>query len=287
MKQTEITVFNFVNYRTFFKTVYEDLKFHDSHFSYRTIQKMAGFSHNSNHFWQILEGRRPISESAAMKYGKVFGLNSRELKYLKLMVKFDLAKNDDEKNKILDSMKKFRNFASNHLESLQTYDMFSDWYLPILWEMVALENFREDYKWISQECYYTISPSLVEKGMKKLLKLGLLVRKDGKLVKSVQDVTEGDPKESGPNPIIATAHRNYLRQSIAMSVNALEQRPINQRLFVASTMLMSKKEVLIVREQLLNIIQNINKQSNETGKERLYQLNLQYFSLLNLEDDEE
>ncbi|MCK5808437.1 TIGR02147 family protein [bacterium] len=282
MHQSEINVFNFVNYKTFFKTVYEDLKFHDSHFSYRTIQKLAGFSHNSNHFWQILEGRRPISESAAMKYGKVFGLNTRELKYLKLMVKFDLAKNDSEKNKVLEAMKKFRNFASNHLESLQTYDMFSDWYLPILWDMVDLDEFKEDYKWISQQSYYNISPALAEKGIKKLLKLGLLTKTDGKIEKVVSEITT----ETASNPIVATAHRNYLRQSIGMSVNALEQRPIDQRLFAASTLLLSKSEVVAVRAKLLKIIQNINKESNESGKERLYQLNLQYFSLLNLDEDE-
>lgn len=285
MENLNVSVYSFVNYKTFFRTVYEELKFHDSHFSYRTIQKKAGFSDNSNHFWQILEGRRPISKQAAEKYGKVFGLNSREIKYLKLMVEFDLAKNDKDKNKALESMKKCRNFLQKHEDSMLTYEMFSDWYLPIVWEMAGLEDFREDSKWISQKSFYTISTSAVERGIKKLLKMGLLMRENGQL-KKTRDNISTDENNTPLNPIIATAYRNYMRESITMSVGAMKQRPVNQRLFAASTLLMSKEEVVSVREKLLEVFQNINKESNKTGKERLYQLNLQYFSLLNLEEEE-
>lgn len=286
MNDINVSVYSFVNYKTFFRTVYEELKFHDSHFSYRTIQKKAGFSDNSNHFWQILEGRRPISKQAAEKYGKVFGLNSREIKYLKLMVEFDLAKNDKDKNSALESMKKCRNFLLQHENSMLTYDMLSDWYLPIIWEMAGLEDFKEDSKWISQKSFYTISTSSVEKGIKKLLKMGLLIREDG-VLKKTRDNISNDKNNTPPNPIVATAYRNYLRESIGMSIGALKQRPSNQRLFVASTLLMSKEEVLSVREKLIGIIQDINKESNKTGKERLYQLNLQYFSLLNIEENDD
>lgn len=282
MEQTAISVYSFVNYRTYFKTVYEELKFQDSHFSYRTIQKLAGFSHNSNHFWQILEGRRPVSQAAATKYGKVFGLRTRELKYLKLMVEFDLAKNDAQKNKLLDSMKRFRMFATSHSKSLQTYDMFADWHLPILWDMVAIKGFQDNGKWIAQHSFYNITPAAAEKGLKKLLDLGLLVRKNGKLTKTTESITT----DSTINPIIQTAHRNYMRESITMSVEGLNQLPLDQRLFIASTLLMSKEQALAVRDQLLNLMLTINDKSDKSGNDKLYQLNLQYFSLLDLGCDD-
>ncbi len=283
MERVDVSVYDFVNYRTFFRSVYEELKFRDAKFSYRTIQKLAGFSHNSNHFWQILEGRRPISETAAVKYGKVFGLNTRELKYLKLMVQFDLAKTDDEKNSVLDKMRRSRNFVRHQQHTMKTYEMFADWYLPILWDMVDLDAFKEDYKWISQHSFYDISPALAEKGIKKLLQLGFLDRDDnGKLKKSVDSVyTHPTPNEK--NPIVATAERNYLRKSMELSLGVIDRQPADRRLLIASTLLMSKEEVVILRQKLIDMVRTINAHSNKTGKDRLYQLNLQYFSLMKLE----
>ncbi len=278
MKKSDISIFNFVNYRTFLKSVCEDIIFNNPEVSYKSIQEDAGYSRTSNHLWQVLEGRIPISSSAAANYCRALGLNNQEIKYFKLMVEFDKAKSDNEKNRIIEKMSTSKLFSKANQKYIDVYHIYSTWYLPILWDLVLLDDFQEDYKWISDKLFFDLSESRIKKGLKKLVDAGLLIRdKKGRLKQKKTEFFGHESTADVVNSIAIAAGRNYIREMLKVSPGALEGQPYDKRIFYSANMAVTQKDA----EEIIKKITAFNKELSSVKyqkKDALYQLNLQFFS---------
>jgi uncharacterized protein (TIGR02147 family) len=258
--------------------VCEDLIFHNPDMSFKSIQEDAGYSRTSNHLWQIFEGRIPISSSAVTNYCTALGLNKHEIKYFRLMVEFDKAKNDKEKNSIIQKMSNSKLFSKANQKYIDVYNIYSTWYLPILWDLVLLDDFQEDYKWIADKLFFDLSEPKIRKGFKKLIDAGLLVRdKKGKLKQKKTEFFGYESTADVVNSISITAGRNYIREMLKICPGALEDQPYDKRIFYSANMAITQKDA----EEIIKKIIAFNKELSSVKyekKEDLYQLNLQFFS---------
>ena len=278
MKKSTICIYNFVNYRTYLKSVCEDIVFNNPKISFKSIQEEAGYSRTSNHLWQVLEGRIPISSSAATNYCRALGLSKQEIKYFKLMVEFDKAKSDSEKNQIIQKMSTSKLFSKTNQKYIDVYHIFSTWYLPILWDLVLLDDFQEDYKWIADKLFFDLSESKIKRGFKKLIDAGLLIRdKNGRLKQKKTEFFGHESTADAVNSIAITAGRNYIREMLKLSPKALEGQPYNKRIFYSANMALSEKDVEEVIKRITDFNLEISKKNYEK-KEHLYQLDLQFYS---------
>ena len=286
MKKSEVSIYDFVNYKTFLKTIFEDLKFHNRGVSYKTIQERAGYSGGSNHLWQIIEGKTPISDSAIVNYGKALLLTNRELKYFKLMVDFEDAKTDEQREKVIKQMRQSKLFSRAQRNYLQVYEIYSDWYLPILWEMVSLDDFQEDTEWIAKRLFHDVSISKIRKGIEKLLEAEALYRDDaGKLHQAETLFPNYDDTKKDAGSLAFLAQRRYVREMLKLSAGALEKQPFDSRIFYTGSLVFSKEEYDTFRKKIIAFIKDMYKKDpSHTKKEVIYQINLQFFSNTSLND---
>jgi len=280
VKKSRINIYDFVNYRTFLKTIFEDLKFNNPGISYKSIQESAGYSGKSNHLWQIIEGLTPINNSAIENYGRALLLNSREIVYFKLMFEFEKAKTDEQRDKIIQQMKKSKLFAKAHVNYVNFDDIYSKWYLTILWDIVSLDDFKEDYEWIANKFFNKITPNEIKKGIKKLITSGALFRDNkGILRQTSPDALKLSSDKISITPFLRTLIRKHIKEMLKLAPPAMEFQDFDKRLFYTSTIVLSKEEIDVLKNKITTFITEIeNRKPLNSKKEVVYQFSLQFFS---------
>ncbi len=277
----KIDIFCYTDYRSYLEDAYHSLHEQDPKISYRYIQKKAGYSAQSNHFWQIIRGRVSFSQQAARKIGKAFNLQVREIRYLELLSSIDIATDDEERNEIASKIKLYAGYERRQTESQIRHEYYSEWYYSALRELVNLPEFIEDSKWIAGYLRPRITMARAEKGLKKLLEWGFLVRDEaGSLRQAVPQI--GRIKDRTDRDSIARlAVRNYHRHMITLGLESIEAFAQSSRLVTGTTMSVSKNQEARVRtltEEYFKQVETIV--GEDEPVETLLRLNLQFFPLV-------
>ncbi len=292
MRKTNLTVdvYMFDDFREFLTAAYEDLKRRDSAISYRAIQRLAGYGSTSNHFWQRVTGRAPMSAEAAARYAKALGLNARQTTYFMLLAAKNQAKGSSERAAYeaqIAQMPEYRKARRIGDGKDIRWEYYSKWYLPALRELVMLDDFKEDNGWIAKKISPPITPREVKDGLAKLIKWGYLVRDEsGRLrqaepfIGSINDRKEDDEEKR-------RLVRSYHKTMINLAAAALDAQPQDKRLIVGGTLHISKKQSASIRERIIACMQEINEIAKENEPaEIVYRINMQMFYMSNWSESE-
>ena len=287
MKKIKLTisVYDFDDFHEFLKAAYEDMNRQDSDFSYRYIQTKAGFSPNSNHFWQKASGHSPTSQQAAMRYARAFGLSPKETQFFQLLVAMNQAKTDDDRNYYLEQLKQFSNFKSRKTRGRINYQYYSDWCIPALRAIVTLDDFREDYTWIATKIKPPITAKKAREGIRTLLKLGYLVRDDNGRLQQATPFIGGYTDRSGDDPVAKLAIRNFHRFMIEQGAASIENHPQLHRYVVGNTMAVSYRQAEMLRKMVGEFMQQVETFiAKDEPIETVFRLNVQLFPLVDTTD---
>lgn len=163
----------FLDYRLYLKAVYTYCKEGSEAYSYQKFADDLGFNATTV-MHQIISGYRPLSLKAAKQIVDCFGLDSLETKYFLSLVAFCNAKNTkvrDEQFLVLQELK--RQTLPDELDRSHL-DYFSQWYHPVIWELVGTKGFLSDPNWISKKIIPNLKVSVVEESLALLQKLDLI-----------------------------------------------------------------------------------------------------------------
>jgi uncharacterized protein (TIGR02147 family) len=268
-----VNVFAFVDYREYLRAFYGAQKERGARFSHRAFSRRAGLR-SSNYLHLVMNGKRELSSEMAPNFARACSLGRVESDYFCELVSFGRAGTNDEKNRCYARMVRFRGFRAAHKLDAAQAAYHSSWYVPVIRELVARRDFREEPKWIAAELLPPISREQAEEALALLLELGLLVRgREGRLEQAAAIVTTG----SGP-----LGHHvvNYHRTMLERAIRALDELPREERdistltLCVAASAVEDLKErVRAFRRELLALAED------EPNPERVIQINFQLFPL--------
>lgn len=128
-----------------------------------------------DYFTLILKGKRPLVAAAAGQLAAVLDLSGKEQRYFLALVAWNQAKTPVEKES---SWKKVlvqaptRSHPLNDAES----QIFSNWFVLSLYEMVSLSDFQADPDWIAKKYRRKITAKDAALGLELLEKLALIER---------------------------------------------------------------------------------------------------------------
>jgi len=285
MKKASLTIniYDYTDHRRFLNDAYLDLHRQDADISYRYLQKKAGYSVNSNHFWQLLKGRIPMSQQAARRFGGALGLNVKQIQYLSLLASFAQADSDADKNHCLEQLKQFNGFKNRQKGKQIRYEFYEDWRLPALRELVNLDDFKEDGQWMSNRMRLHLTAKQAVKGVAKLLSLGFLVRDEsGKLKQADPFIGNFDDSNQDSEPA-SLALRNFHRQMIELGKLCIDELEQDQRLVLGLTMSISHKQSESIRELTREYMKQVEGILLEDQPVEVVQrLNVQMFPLSNV-----
>ncbi|MCS6838176.1 MAG: TIGR02147 family protein [Bdellovibrionaceae bacterium] len=242
-------VFDYLDYRSFFRDMYEYLKKKNYRFSRSALVQRAGLGINSRgYFRMIVEGKRNLSEFSIIGFGRAFQLSEKEIQYLENLVFFNQAKSEKDKLYYLGRLKNLARGGKTikAVEVLQSqYRYLSTWYLAAIRELISLPEFTNDPNWIVKKLKGSVTKDQVTEAIKDLITLGMIEKDETGHLKVIHDVVTF--KDNPQNFQVAnTLHREMME----LAKNALEHEPYQWRSCSSIILACKASEFESMREEI-------------------------------------
>jgi uncharacterized protein (TIGR02147 family) len=215
-------------------------------------------------------GRRNLSPSLRIKFGKAMGLNEREYRYFDLLVQFNQAKGMTEKNHFFAQLSKFRSSRA-HIVGETQYRFFSKWYYSAVWNFFGIEQKQKHPGIIASRILPPITPAQAEESIRLLLDLGLIKRTaSGYAVTDKHLYTEKN--------VQAMAARQHVQELTGMAMRVFESVPAEQRQYNALMFSISGEGFKAIQDRIRSFQEELREIIDKDGKEdRIYTLTMQLF----------
>jgi uncharacterized protein (TIGR02147 family) len=208
---------------------------------------------------KILNGKRPIGKKATEKITQKLGLSPAEASsYLKN----DLNESEE---------------AAYDRMNLDLFDIISDWHHFAILELMTIDSFQPDAKWISRAL--GISLSEVKEALDRLVRCHMLE------IKGDQWIDKSSGRSTNIMPDVTTAAlRQLQKQFLQKSIVALEEVPISQRDHTSMTMAIDREKILLAKEKIKTFRRQLAKYLSRSGKRNdVYNLTISLYPLTQIE----
>lgn len=275
------SVFEYDNYREYLKDTYARLKERDKKYSFRFFSKVAGFS-SSSVLKMIMDGKRNMSSNSIEKFSKVLKLRPDEASFFRILVLFNQAKTGSERQGYAQALLNFREFKKSHPLTEAQYSFYTEWYMPVIWELAGIPGFQDDPEWIAKRVIPNITPAQVRKALTDLEQLGLLIRSEkGLLVKSQSNLRTKDE-------VASTAIAQWHREMIKRAAESIDLVPREKRDISSITCSMSQGMAKKIKEKIQKFRKELLEMaSQDPSPTVVYQLNFQLFPQTEVEDEDQ
>jgi uncharacterized protein (TIGR02147 family) len=271
----EKTIFSYLDYREFLKDEIETRKITNPGISIRGLAYKIAC--NPGFLTRVLAGERNLSHAHALKIGEIFKLGRREKKYFELLVNYNQAKKQTEKEHYFEQMEVYRNMEITTVSERQ-YAIYSHWYYLVLREIVNFAGINsksdDELKSLAKTIVPAIAPSQVREAVKVLEEQGLIkTDKNGVFTLNEQFITSG---ADIPSVVI----NRFLGEFMDLARLSIDRFPRSERSLSTLTVSVSKKGYEKIRgklddyrRELLAIVSEEEKESVD----RVYHLNMHLF----------
>jgi uncharacterized protein (TIGR02147 family) len=262
-----------MDYRTILKTTFAERRRTNPLYSLRAFARDLELS--PGRLSKILNNKQGLSLAMAENIAGRLGLSVGETEVFSHLVNASDARSRVERAKAqVQLVKKFQE-GLTVLED-DEFKLISDWYHFALVDLIETEGFKNDTKWIAKRL--GISPVEVETALERLMRLGVLKKKDKRIVWTGKDVTTS-------RDIPSQSIREFHRQIITKALRALSEQSVHERDFSAITFSFDSKLVAQFQTKIEKLRREIYRAQKESGtslrskKNEVYCLSVQFFRL--------
>lgn len=272
----EPNIFDYIDYREYLADYYASKKEQNPQFSYRYFSRQAGFN-SPGYLLDIVKGAKNISPKTMEGFCKILDLNNRKRQYFVDLVHFNQAKNPETKRYHYEQLIPiFKKEHGTRLKDKQ-YEFYSNWYGPVIREMVGMKNFDESPEWISKKLKNLVTPAQAKKMLKILLELNLIKQDaDGKL--GITDVHLSTPPEV--SEVVVT---KFHKEMLDLAKESLEGEEGTQREISCLTAALTPTKFETIKQTIqefgTKLALQMKEEKKEDEEEEVYQFNFQLFSL--------
>lgn len=264
-----VDVFRYQDYRAFLAAFYALKK--STGLSYRRFSAMVGLG-APNYLKLVIDGKRNLSPTMATRFAKACKLQGESAEYFGLLVQFNQAQTDDERNAHREQLVRFARYRQAQPIELAQMDYHSTWYIPVVRELVACPQFVGESAWVARMLRPELTDKQAAHALEVLERMGFLERDaTGRYRQTSRAVSTGD-QASGLHI------RNYHAEMMKRATAAMEDVPAAERFLSSLTLSVSPalydevlRRVNELREDLVQLC------DAELAPSKVVQLNLQLF----------
>lgn len=150
--------------------------------------------------------------------------------------------------------------------SLDAFQVISDWYHFALLNLIELEDFRVDVRWIARRL--DISTVEVRGAIERLMRLELIIKKGNTYVRTLNNLAT-------THDISSAALRRFHRQVLERALDALENVPLEQRDITSISMSIDAAKILRAKAMIKQFRRKLCLFLESGEKNEVYQLNVQ------------
>lgn len=227
-------------------------------YSLRSFAKSLEINHAT--LSHLIRGKRPITKKMQQKLGRKLGLCEKKMEEFRI---YDGKKGDDQSNS--------DNFTQLAQDSLA---VISDWYYGAIWELMKLDHFNANPRWIAKALGITTSE--VNIALERFQRLRLMeIKSDGTWVINCEDVSGISNDES------VKGLPDLQKKILQMAMEALINVPKTKRAQISMALSLDRKDFPEIRKRIKKFGRQLNAYTSRDGaaKNCLYQLTMACFPL--------
>lgn len=278
----EIDILEHLSSRSYLSAVYKALKSSQKKFSYRAFAGLLGFG-ETNYLHLICKGQRALSQTAAEKIATAFQLSAKRKKYLLTLAKYESARKPIEKEKLFGQLVQIAKSTLRSDISQDQMKYFSQWFYPVLRELLEIPEFKNDKNWIANQLIPNIKPDELDKGMQLLEQIGYIVYNDK--LKRYEATKE---QIRTPKELNGIAITKYHQEMINQGREAIIAVDPDRRDISAITIRIDQEIAEEIKVRIQNFRSSLmNLVSEKQGRgDQVYQLNMQWFPFTKEKEDQ-
>jgi uncharacterized protein (TIGR02147 family) len=281
LEKDRLNIFEYDDYRKFLKDWYKKAKAKGPGFSYRAFSHRAGL-HSSNFFMLVMQGKRNLTEESVKKVAAGLGLNKQEQEFFRNLVFFNQARTHEDKDLYYKQLLQSRKFRKLKPIEKDQYEYYSNWYHPIVRELVIAKDFDGTPEWVASHIYPSITAQQAARSIELLEKLKFIERtENGKWRQTASIVSTGDTV----NSVIV---HNYHKEMLSLTKTMMDDLATEERDVSSLTLGIDKSKFEEIRSKIKQFRQEILKMaSTETSPDDVVQLNIQFYNVMKDSEKEE
>ena len=248
-----VDIYNYFDYREYLRAAFACRKQAIKGFSHRRFSREAGIA-SPNYLLRVLKGTRSLGNGYVARFCRALALNRNETRYFTTLVSFNTENDIDKKEKLLRDLLALRCRRGIFRINDKKLQFFSKWYYPVIRELAVILDCRDDFNLLARNCVPRITSQQAKNAIGYLLKNGFIKKEaGGRYIRTEPVISSGDEVRS-------TVLRNYHRQTLAQSIEALDTVNLENRDISSLTLSVSrktyfemKKEIQEFRKRLLGL----------------------------------
>jgi uncharacterized protein (TIGR02147 family) len=267
-------LFEYLDYRTFLVDFIDDKKKENPHFSERMVAFRLGC--NPGFFNRVLKATRNLSPQYILKLCSVLKLNAKQRHYFELLVNYNQAKMQIEKEHYYQQLAIFRSSKVKQTAAAQ-YALYSEWFYVVLRELIDIipckDSSNETCRLLSRYFEPQVSSDQIKQALVTLEQLGLLCKKtNGAFTVKERFITSG-------MDIPQVVLNRVLMQFSDLAKQSIDRFTKPERSLSTLTVSVSEKGYDKIREKVDRFRREILSMVNEEDDDidRVYHLNLHLF----------
>ncbi len=272
----EVKPSSFLDYRLFFANLYDFLKRESdaagANFSWREFAELLGFK-ATNIMHQIVKGHRPLTLKAALPIANRLGLKGLERRYLLTLVEHAHARSSSVRDALFGKLVEMKDQSLPSDLDRDALAYFSEWYHPVIRELIGTSTFQNDIDWIAGRITPRIRPEQVKESLSLLVRLNLIAPDESgaSFVQTKLRVGTG-PKVRG------MALTSYHQQMIDLGKSALALIPASRRDISAVTVTVNDATAARLKKMIHAFQTQLLDEAEKAGPgDQVFQINMQLF----------
>lgn len=271
----EIRPSSFLDYRLYFSALYEaarrEAQAKGTKWSWRDFAVLLGFQ-PTNVMHQIVRGHRPLTPKAAAGIVAELGLKGIEKRFLMTLVEHAGTKSASVRDELFQRLVDLKDQTLPESLDRDTLSYFSEWYHPVIRELVASTDFQADPAWIASKLTPRIRIEQARESLALLERLGLIATgEDGRFVQTQSRVGTG-PRVKG------MALASFHKQMIELGKESLTRVDAKRRDVSAVTVCVSEETAQRLKRLIHAFQTQILDEAERSGAgDQVVQLNIQLF----------
>jgi len=265
-----VNIFEFTDYREYLKAYFEDRKKSEPKFSHRWLSQKLGLS-TPNLILLVMQGKRNLTPTVRYRLSEVLKHTRKETRYFEHMVSFIQAKTHDERNTHYALMLELKTNIKTALLERQQYEYYTNWYNPVIRELVVSPDFSGDFKNLAKKVSPSITPERARRSVELLLDLGLIKKNGKRYAQTDQLVSTGPVVDS---IAVSTFHR----KTALLASESFDRHTRQERTITSCTITLSEEHFQMLKREIADLRKKALELSEEPASEnRVYQMNVQLF----------
>jgi uncharacterized protein (TIGR02147 family) len=261
----------FLDYRLYFRALYLHRKT-SGNYSYQKFAEDLGFA-PTNIMYQIIQGRRPLTNKAATSVIKALDLEPAEALYLKYLIAFGNARGTAKREEAFHKLQELKKDTLPDEIEKDMLEYFSVWYNPVVWELVGTKGFKADPEWIAKRIYPHLKPVQAKESLELLQRLQLIAYdKEEKMWKQTRN------RIVTPHVIKGMALVSYHNSMIDHGKASLTAISGSRRDVSGVTVSVNSETVKKLRAMIHSFQVQLVDEAEKGGiGDEIYQINIQFF----------